>query len=748
MSTCRQPGCTGTIEEGYCDLCGHAAAPAQPPAQTPQTGHAPHPGHMPPAGPVSGNGGPSTGGPATGPSIGGPATSPSTGRPVTGPASSGRSRAGVLAELADLPSVPYRDPQSAVLADPEVPEDKRFCSNPACEQPIGRSRQGRPGLTDGFCPHCRTPFSFTPKLAGNDLVAGQYRVLGCLAHGGLGWIYLAADENLDGRWVVLKGLLNTADAEALAAAEAERRFLTTVDHPNIVKIFNFQRSAGLGYIVMEYVGGQSLHELRRQGTLPLREVLMYGREILRAFAYLHEQGLVYCDLKPANVIRVGRRLKLIDLGAVQRIGSPPGSGWATPGYHAPELDSRPSSVTSDLYTVGRTLAVLAVPGFSPARNGVEMPLPDDCGDTSFTRLLRRATAADPADRFQSAEEMEAQLVGVLREVSALADGVPYPAPSALFGPERIAAGAALSEDPAKVFDALDPRAAAAALPVPLADPADPAAGALAGLVGRDPAQLVAQVTAMPTTPETLLTRARLLAEQALPEAGQAVDEARRALPGDWRVTWYEAVHALARGLTGEAVTLFDRCVSLLPGECAPKLGLAFALESERQDPVHWYERVWRVDRAFVSAAFGLARAGRAEALDEVPASSSHWVAAQLAAVASVARPELRPGLRARPGAVTPAELSAAADRLDHLADLDPRRRDAMTAEVLRAALTWLDSMSGPPQGVRVAGADFTVPAVRRRLEEIYRRLAAGAESRRERRELVDRANAVRPWTWV
>ncbi|WP_162795281.1 protein kinase domain-containing protein, partial [Nonomuraea lactucae] len=443
MSTCRQPGCTGTIDEGYCDLCGHAAAApvSAPPPDSPP----------PDASPPS------------------PETHPVS-RPPTGPVSSGRSRAGVLAELADLPSVPYRDPESAVMATPEVPEEKRFCSNPECGRPIGRSRQGRPGLTAGFCPHCRTQFSFTPKLAKDDLVAGQYRVLGCLAHGGLGWIYLAADENLDGRWVVLKGLLNTADTEALAAAEAERRFLTTVDHPNIVKIFNFQRSAGLGYIVMEYVGGQSLHELRRQGTLPLREVLMYGREILRAFAYLHEQGLVYCDLKPANVIRVGRRLKLIDLGAVQRAGSPPGTSWATVGYHAPELDRLPSSVASDLYTVGRTLAVLAVPGFSPARGGAEVPLPDDCGNESFARLLRRATAADPAARFQSAEEMEAQLVGVLREVSAVADGVPYPAPSPLFGPERIAAGAALSRIPGKVFDALDPRAAAGALPVPLADP--------------------------------------------------------------------------------------------------------------------------------------------------------------------------------------------------------------------------------------------------------------------------------------
>ncbi|WP_346112161.1 protein kinase domain-containing protein, partial [Nonomuraea maheshkhaliensis] len=398
----------------------------------------------------------------------------------------------MLATIADLPSVPYRDPSTAVMANPEVPEEKRHCANPDCGKPVGRSREGRPGLTDGFCPHCRTQFSFAPKLAEDDMVAGQYRVLGCLAHGGLGWIYLASDENLDGRWVVLKGLLNTMDAEALAAAEAERKFLTTVDHPNIVKIFNFQRSAGLGYIVMEYVGGQSLHELRRQGPLPLREALMYGREILHAFGYLHENGLVYCDLKPANVIRVGRRLKLIDLGAVQPFGSPVGSSWVTVGYHAPELETQPSSIASDLYTVARTLAVLAIPGFSPASGGVANPLPADCGHPSFTRLLRKATAANPADRFQSAWEMEEQLVGVLREVSALESGVPHPALSTLFGPERTAVGTALSQREGEVFEPLDPVAVARALPVPLVDPADPAAGALAARLGRDGKELLDQ----------------------------------------------------------------------------------------------------------------------------------------------------------------------------------------------------------------------------------------------------------------
>ncbi|MFG1696282.1 tetratricopeptide repeat protein [Nonomuraea sp. NPDC049309] len=662
-------------------------------------------------------------------------------RSVSSPASSGRSRAGVLATIADLPSVPYRDPATAVMSDPQVPEEKRFCANPSCGKPVGRSRDGRPGLTDGFCRHCGTQFSFTPKLAKGDLVGGQYRVLGCLAHGGLGWIYLASDENLDGRWVVLKGLLNTMDPEALQIAEAERRFLTTVDHPNIVKIYNFVRAGGHSYIVMEYVGGQSLHELRRQGPLPLREVLMYGREILHAFAYLHEQGLVYCDLKPANVIRVGKGLKLIDMGAAQPFGSPVGSSWVTPGYHAPELETRPSSVASDLYTVGRTLAVLAVPGWSPTSGGVPNPLPDDCGHPSFTRLLRRATAPDPADRFDSAWEMEEQLVGVLREVCALEDGVPYPAMSSLFGPERTAVGTALSESRERVFGPLDPRAAAAALPVPLTDPGDPAAGALAGLLGSEGPELLAQLAGMAQTPETQLMRARLLAEDASPEAPAALDDLDRELPGDWRVTWYRGVFALAGGQADMAVACFDTCLSALPGELAPKLALAFALECAGRPAAGWYDVVWRTDRAYVGAAFGLARSGRMDVLDQVPPTSVYRVAAQVALAASVVR---RPDLTG----LTPSDLVSAVERVAGLKGIDQRQRDLLTAELLSGALDWLETgPPAPPKDLTLADAPFTEEGLRRRLESIYRRLAAHADSRQQRHAFIDLANAVRPRTW-
>ena len=169
-----------------------------------------------------------------------------------------------------VPPVPRPDPRAAVLTDPEVPERKRCCSRTECGAPVGRSRGERPGRTEGFCTKCGHPYSFTPKLRAGDIVRGQYEVVGCLAHGGLGWIYLAVDRAVSDRWVVLKGLLDTGDEDALAAAVSERRFLAEIEHSNIVRIYNFvehldPRTGTLdGYIVMEYVGGKSLKDIANE----------------------------------------------------------------------------------------------------------------------------------------------------------------------------------------------------------------------------------------------------------------------------------------------------------------------------------------------------------------------------------------------------------------------------------------------------------------------------------------------------
>ncbi|WP_276205800.1 serine/threonine protein kinase, partial [Streptomyces torulosus] len=272
QQSCQRPGCSGSYEdvgggELYCDTCGLAPVVSA--------------GGMvssPPTGITGGRG--SRGSGSSSRSSRSSARSAQSRRSVSGrlsralsgtstgrsvsvrssgktASSSGRARLGV--GLVQVPEVPRPDPRSMVLETAEVPERKRFCSRSDCGAPVGRARGDRPGRTEGFCTKCGHPYSFVPKLHAGDIVRGQYEVVGCLAHGGLGWIYLAIDRAVSDRWVVLKGLLDTGDQDAMAAAISERRFLAEIEHSNIVRIYNFvehldQRTGSLdGYIVMEYV---------------------------------------------------------------------------------------------------------------------------------------------------------------------------------------------------------------------------------------------------------------------------------------------------------------------------------------------------------------------------------------------------------------------------------------------------------------------------------------------------------------
>ncbi|WP_443042119.1 tetratricopeptide repeat protein [Streptomyces sp. B21-105] len=350
--------------------------------------------------------------------------------------------------------MPKPDPRSMVLDNPEVPERKRFCSRSDCGAPVGRSRGEREGRTEGFCTKCGHPYSFAPKLKAGDVVHGQYEVVGCLAHGGLGWIYLAIDRPVGDRWVVLKGLLDTGDQDAMAAAISERRFLAEIEHASIVRIYSFvehldQRTGSLdGYIVMEYIGGKSLKEIAndrrtpqgKRDPLPVEQACAYGIEALEALGHLHSRNLLYCDFKVDNAIQSQDELKLIDMGAVRRMDDDESAIYGTIGYQAPEVAEVGPSVASDLYTVGRTLAVLTFDfqGYTTVFAD-SLPDPDNIEVfrqyESFYRFLVRATDPDPDRRFASAQEMAEQLTGVLREVVSLQSGRARPALSTLFGPE-------------------------------------------------------------------------------------------------------------------------------------------------------------------------------------------------------------------------------------------------------------------------------------------------------------------------
>jgi serine/threonine-protein kinase PknG len=768
MVRCAQPGCDGMIEDGYCNTCGLAAPAAS-------------------SGP-SGPSGSAGSGWASAAASGSSGASGSTRSRARGHGSSRSARGRLGAGLVDIPPVPYRDPASAVLADPQVPEAKRYCSS--CDQPVGRERDGRPGLPEGFCRNCGTRFSFSPKLDPGELVAGQYEVLGCLAHGGLGWIYLAKDHNVSDRWVVLKGLLNTGDADAMAAAVAERQFLAEVEHPNIVRIYNFvqhadRRTAEMaGYIVMEYVGGKSLKQIlvdARQagGSVPVAHALAYAIEVLPALGYLHDRGMVYCDFKPDNVIQTEEQLKLIDMGGVRRVDGDEAI-YGTVGYQAPEIEADGPSPSSDLYTVGRALAVLTFE-FRGFQGTYKDTLPDGVPllgeQESFARLLRRATHRDPDRRFGSAGEMAEQLTGVLREVLAVADGVPRPAFSSLFSPEvqaigtelvrgddlaRLPRGDSNPPDPPGGLAFVSAGEIVAGLPLPQVEPSDAAAGYLATFAGLNPDQRIVALTMAvagdPTIPREVtesaetglaLVRARIDLGDYQAAAVVLADLAT-VDPSDWRVAWYNGLRDVAAREPGGAQLAqgaFSAVFDELPGELAPKLALAFAAEAAG-DPTtarHYYRLVWTVDRSYISAAFGMARTslaagdrpGAIAALAAVPAASSHYAAAQIAAVRILVSGDSQ-------AQVTGDDLRQAGGQLGRLA-VDEVRRQQLTVEILRAALDWCTS-GQPTGGGPILGCEPSARAVRFGLERSYRALARLTPDQARRVELVDMANAIRPRT--
>jgi serine/threonine-protein kinase PknG len=728
--TCEQPGCTGEIVDGYCDLCGMAPARSGPASSG-------TPSEPAGSGPVNTSG-------LTAASARGSRRT-TTGRTRGG---SGRTRLGE--GLVEIPSVPYRDPVDAIMVDPSVPEGRRFCSR--CDEPVGRGRNGQPGRTEGFCPKCRRPFDFAPKLTPGLLVAGQYEVVGCLAHGGMGWVYLAKDRNVSDRWVVLKGLLNAGDADATAAALAERRFLAEVEHPNIVKIFNFVEHESSGYIVMEYVGGQSLKQIlaaRRDANggesdpLPASQAIAYMLEILPAIGHLHDIGLLFCDFKLDNVIQTQHSLKLIDLGGVYRIDEPSSAVYGTVGYQAAEIASAGPSIASDLFTVARTLAVLCIDfrGYQrqyrytfPPREEVELFQRYD----SLYRLLLKGTASDPDDRFQSAEEFTAQLRGVLREIVADEQGRPVPAASTLF---TFALRAGLERPDWRV------------LPRPQASADDPAAGYLSALTAIDPAQLIAQLRAAPmrTVEVQLRLAAALIDGDDLPEATALLAEIEKADPWEWRAVWYRGVAELASADTAAARQSLSAVYAALPGESAPKLALGLACETagDPAEASQWYEIVARTDPSVTCASFGLARcrmalgdrAGAIAAYERVPDSSSGYLDAQTARIGclSAANGKRRPVFE---------DLLAAGTILESL-PIDAAQRDRLTVDLLEGALGLTLAGSAPADArAKIVGCRLVERDLRLGLEHAYRSLARHAGSRAELIAFVDQANRSRPRTWT
>ena len=785
---CTQPGCSGTITDGYCDVCGMAAAPAAggaasasvavpASATVPDGTKCTQPGctgsildgycdvcGSPAVSAVAHEAQPLSGGDASVATSASRVQSAAIGSRLaqtTGTTSTRRTRSGsqrvraarLGAGLTVVPPAPAVDASKAINPDPQVPEDKRTCSK--CGTAIGRSIDGRPGRTEGFCPQCGQEFSFTPKLKPGDLVAGQYEVVGAIAHGGLGWIYLARDHNVSNRWVVLKGLLNSGDPDALAAAIAEQQFLAQVEHPLIVEIYNFVTHDGAGYIVMEYVGGKSLKQILKQrmttnngayDALPVDQALAFVLEVLPAFQYLHDLGLVYCDFKPDNLIQVGDAIKLIDLGGVRRIDDQDSAIYGTVGYQAPEVAEVGPSVASDIYTIGRTLVVLCME-FRGYQGTYLYTLPPPESTPLFAQhdslyhLIAKCCAADPADRFASADELRGQLLGVLREV--VATRTP---------------GTALTSAASVLFEA--PSASASVLswselPGLRPDTTDAQHAWLSSVGSDDPAKRLKDLEGAPeASAEVLLARAHAALE-LLDAAGAHAhaDELLGQDPWDWRALWIDGLAAMQEQGWVAAQAAFNAVYQQVPGELAPKLALAVACEKGGLPDVAegLYITCAATDATYVApAAFGLSRvrvhrqdtAGAVAALDQVPSTSRGYPESR----------QLRAEVLLAGGSADLAVLDQAMRSIEAVA-MDATARQRYTVRILTQALEVVTSGNGAAPGAASSRPDATVgshPAteegLREGLERAYRALAREAPLLEDRVGFVNKANAVRSWT--
>jgi len=287
-------------------------------------------------------------------------------------------------------------------------------------------------------------------------VIGHYRLDDLIGDGGMGTVYRAYDLNLE-RTVALKVMHAhiARNAEFRARLTQEAKTAAQLDHPSIVRIFDFGQYDGGQYIAMEYVGGGSLraHLQRlqeRQRYLPLEQSLQIAAQIADALDYAHRRGAIHRDVKPSNIIlkplsrpdQVGEqpfRAVLTDFGLVKLLDGSSmtevGTTLGTPAYMSPEqceglsLDGR-----SDLYSLGVVLYELATnrlpfqfrtlsEAMATHMRGVMPPPPRQFRPDLppfVDALLSRSLAKDRSDRFASGAEM----VSALRSAMYSLEGMP------------------------------------------------------------------------------------------------------------------------------------------------------------------------------------------------------------------------------------------------------------------------------------------------------------------------------------
>jgi serine/threonine-protein kinase len=257
-----------------------------------------------------------------------------------------------------------------------------------------------------------------------DQLIGKYRIKELLGSGGFGKVYRAEDT-----WLKIPVAIKVPHDQHPKLDEmlCEARLLASLDHPNIVRVLNSEKTENVFYFVMEYVDGQSLESiLEKEKTLPLDTFFDYIEKILGAVEYAHKKNILHRDLRPANIL-ISKEgvLKIADFGiskdlqnapfARTRVGSPP--------YMAPEQFLGRSVLVSDIYAIGVMMYEMLtgnLPIYDADINALQRKAaegrvtPPEQKNKSIpqrlSRIILKAMAPKIEQRYPSAEELRKDLL--------------------------------------------------------------------------------------------------------------------------------------------------------------------------------------------------------------------------------------------------------------------------------------------------------------------------------------------------
>ncbi len=265
---------------------------------------------------------------------------------------------------------------------------------------------------------------------------GPYEILSPLGAGGMGEVYRARDTRL-GREVAVKVLPAgvSSDPERLKRFEKEARSASSLNHPNIVTVYDIGESSGTSWIAMELVEGETLREMLVAGPLPMTRLLPIAAQAADGLAKAHGAGIVHRDLKPENVmVTTDGFVKILDFGLAKLTqpevtsgataaptasgGTEPGIVLGTLGYMAPEqVRGEAADPRSDIFAFGAVLYEMltgrrAFQGASAAdtlsailRDEPEIGATQGAASPALEHIVRRCLEKSPQERFQSARDL-------------------------------------------------------------------------------------------------------------------------------------------------------------------------------------------------------------------------------------------------------------------------------------------------------------------------------------------------------